>query len=74
MTSDATYSTRGCMYMSFSAGSGGAQNAHAMAGLRDQVKFAAHKRDYLVMSRAHKPKELFLRCQCVTFVLVKHEN
>ena len=62
--------------MSFSAGcgAGGAQNAHAMAGLRDQVKFEAHKKDYLVMSRAHKPKELFLRCHCVTFVLVKHEN
>jgi hypothetical protein len=70
------YGTSGCMYMSFSAGCNarGARSAHALAGLLEQVKFAAHKRDYLVMSRDHKPKELFLRCHYVTLVLVKQVN
>jgi hypothetical protein len=70
------YGTSGCMYMSFSAGCGarGARNAHALVGLVEQVKFAAHKKDYLVMSRVHKPKELFLRCHYVTLVLVKQVN
>jgi len=70
------YGTSGCMYMSFCGGCGarGARNAHALAGLVEQVKFAAHKKDYLVMSRDHKPKELFLRCHYVTLVLVKQVN